>query len=932
MRKVILLCAALLFLSSSVAYAKHHKSYDKYGSYYDDDHDDDKYDHDKKDDYDDDKDDHDDDKKDDYDDRDDHDEKETSQTCNLVYNPGFEHGTDGWGTSRSGTRLSIRVNSGSYAIRLRNSGIGQTVTEFSDIDTRKTYYLEGYYKHKGTIYSTWIGVTYYDRYWRVIDEDTLSLRKSSKYKKFSLKTRPPRGTKHVYVWAWSYTSRWAKTYLDDFSFQTESCSIAAVNSNPVIEAIADQQTIQNTAVSLFVNASDADGDMLTYSAEGLPGGLMINAQTAEISGMPTEMGEFRVSVTVRDGNGGEATQSFNWSITAVPNSTPVLQAIADQQSVQGEFVRFLLEAVDADGDTLSYSAEGLPNGVTVNRQTAEISGTPSEAGEYRVSVQVSDGNGGVDSQTFSWSITPRINEACNYLQNRGFEGDATGWTVYGENSFVSDAYEGSSAIKIRNGGVEQTSIYLDNGSDTYQFNGYYKTVGTTGGISVGMVFLDSNNSYISSKTLFLADTDTYTKFIVNATVSDEVKYIQGWLWASADANNTGEILLDDLALSSSACYSYALPSALPPKGLKPNEVPQFVVLGFDDNTEAEGINWVIDLFADKYNRDGSEARVSFYMNSARFHDTADYNATELLDAVKRLSTTTHEIGNHTDNHMVHLMSAAMADKNDGLNMGVQVGADVSEETYFDRIKRLSKSAWEERILAATNDLVTLAEINADVIKGFRAPYLLYTGATMSILKEQNFVYDCSIEEGYASEFDGTNFRWPYQLNEGSPGHTESWYGRGDNSERVDIKTIEGLWELPNYALMVPKDSECAQYGIEPGLWNRLVANIPYLTDYKITGLDYNLWSMGGVNKAEMLGILKYNLDLRLKGNRAPFMFGTHSQYYTKAWADDFVPNATVEEMRAAISEFVEYALSKEAVRIRPSIEIIKWCEDPQPIP
>ena len=920
MKRVLLLCIALLYVNSHVLYAKHYKTYDetKY-ELYDDDHDDDK----KKDD------DHDDDDRDDKK-EDDHDDTVT-QECNLVYNSGFELGTSGWSLSRRVASLSTKEHSGKYAVHYTNGGVSQIVTYYSEVQTDTNYIFEGYYKTKYSPYSIWVGVTYYDRYWRVLDDDTLRLQVSSEYKKFSLKTTPPRGTVHVAVWGWSYASRTATTYLDDISFYAEYCG-ASVNTPPSIEPLADQNHTIGSAVSVAILASDNDNDMLSYSAQGLPQGLHVDSQTGIISGVPSEEGMFWVTVTVSDSNGAEAQMNFSWQINAVSNSAPVIVAIGDQESTEGATVQLRIEASDADNDMLSYSAQGLPQGLHVDSQTGIISGSVSVAGEYRVTVTVSDGNGAEVQSSFIWRVIAEVNEACHYFQNASFENNTSGWILNGTTALVNDGNTGSNALAITTGGFEQTSSLLSSGTNTYQFHGYYKTTGAMGGISVGIVFLDSNKSYISSKTLYLPNTDTYEHFIVNTTAGDDVKYIQGWLWAVSDANGSAQMIVDDVALSSLECYDYTVASSLPPKGLQPNEVPQFVVLGFDDNTEAEGIDWVRELFADKYNSDGSEARVSFYLNTVKLHNSADNNASALLAAVKRLAATTHEIGNHTDNHMIHLMSEATADKNDGLNMGVQVGADVGEETYFDRIKGLSQSAWEERILAATNDLVTLAEINADVIKGFRAPYLLYTGATMNILKEKNFLYDCSIEEGYALEFDGTNFRWPYQLNEGSPGHTESWYGRGDNEARVDIKTIEGLWELPNYALMVPKDSECAKYGIEPGLWGRLVANIPYLTDYKVTGLDYNLWSMGDINKAEMLGILKYNLDLRLQGNRAPFMFGTHSQYYTKAWADDFAPNATVEEMRSAISEFVDYALSKEVVRIRPSVEIIKWCEDPKPLP
>lgn len=499
---------------------------------------------------------------------------------------------------------------------------------------------------------------------------------------------------------------------------------------------------------------------------------------------------------------------------------------------------------------------------------------------------------------------------CDVLQNPSFETDTNAWTVYGTNSLINGGYNSAKALSIKNGGLDQLSQEVT-AVDTYQFNGHYKTVGKTDGIWLGMVFYDSDKELIMERSFFLNDVDSYTPFILNATSTPETKYIETWVWSSSE-QNSGSLILDELHLSTSGCYTHTVASSLPPQGLSVDEVPQFVVLGFDDNTQAEGIDWVIDLFNTKSNSDGSDARVSFYLNTSGLH-ADDADGTALLASMQRLKNTTHEMGNHTDNHLRYLYQG-------------------NEEVFFQTLSTLGHDTWDERIQAASTDLIGLVGLVQNDIQGFRAPYLRYNAESMNVIKEKGFLYDCSIEEGYAPEFDGTNFRWPYELDEGSPGHDESWYGNRNNAQRVDIKTTQGLWELPNYVLMVPKDSETSSYGITTGFWNRLLTNMPYLEDHKVTGLDYNLWTIGKINKAEMLGLLKYNLDLRLSGNRAPFMFGTHSQYYTQAWADANVPNATLEEMKEAISSFVDYALSKEVVRMSTGVDIIEWCKDPQPLP
>lgn len=499
-----------------------------------------------------------------------------------------------------------------------------------------------------------------------------------------------------------------------------------------------------------------------------------------------------------------------------------------------------------------------------------------------------------------YGITP-----CNILQNSDFEKDTKSWDTYGaEIKLVNNAYIGNSAIQLKDAGMDQMSQQVIGSVDTYEFNGFYKTVDNPEGVWAGMNFYDKDYNLLFSKSLTLKKSQDYNKFAISGTTNEKTYYIQSWVWSDT-GDGGGKVILDELKLSTSGCYSHVLPSSLPPRGIAVNKAPQFVVIGFDDNTKSEAIDWALDLFNNKKNADNSEARVSFYLNTLGLDEWIEDNPEELLLAMKRLKDSSHEIANHTKTHHV------------GIGHG--------------DVRRFTQAQWKVSIEDASNDLTNKVGVSQNAITGFRAPFLIYNQHLLEELKTQGFLYDCSIEEGYASEFDGKNFRWPYQLDNGSPGHNESWYGNPTNPKHVDIGRINGLWELPNHVLMVPKDNECAQYGITAGLWNRLLANIPYLSDFKITGFDYNLWSVAKLNKAEVLGLLKYNLDLRLKGNRAPFMIGAHTQYYTDDWSIPNAPNATTAQMRAAISEFIDYALSKSEVRIRPANEIINWCSNPTPI-
>ena len=77
-----------------------------------------------------------------------------------------------------------------------------------------------------------------------------------------------------------------------------------------------------------------------------------------------------------------------------------------QVTPEGNVVSLFIVATDSDGGTLSYSATGLPTGLSLNGSTGEISGTVADgsAGSYNVSVSVSDGTSTVDTE-FLWVVT-----------------------------------------------------------------------------------------------------------------------------------------------------------------------------------------------------------------------------------------------------------------------------------------------------------------------------------------------------------------------------------------------------------------------------------------------------------------------------------------------------------------------------------------------
>jgi Domain of unknown function (DUF4347)/Putative Ig domain/Bacterial Ig domain len=198
---------------------------------------------------------------------------------------------------------------------------------------------------------------------------------------------------------------------------TETFSFTVTNPAPVVDvAISDKNVKDGTPFSLNVAPNFKDGgndtDILSYSATGLPVGLSINPTTGAITGtLPKDassVGPYTVSVTANDGQGGTVSTTF--IITSANDAPVAVVALPVQSSNDGATVNLNVGAffTDPNGDTLTFSATGLPAGLSMNAITGVISGVINPAasvtGPYSVTVTAFDGKGGQTSQVFTYNV------------------------------------------------------------------------------------------------------------------------------------------------------------------------------------------------------------------------------------------------------------------------------------------------------------------------------------------------------------------------------------------------------------------------------------------------------------------------------------------------------------------------------------------------
>ena len=174
---------------------------------------------------------------------------------------------------------------------------------------------------------------------------------------------------------------------------TLTLTINPASKLPIITSAASASGTVGAPLSYAITATNSP---TSYSAWSLPPGLTVNTQTGVISGTPTTAGSYTATVNAFNAS-GTGTQKVVFTIIPLP---PVITSAG---SAAGRVGISLYYGITATNSPTSFTATGLPPGLSLNAQTGAISGAPTAGGSFSVALGATNA-GGTGSKTLVFNV------------------------------------------------------------------------------------------------------------------------------------------------------------------------------------------------------------------------------------------------------------------------------------------------------------------------------------------------------------------------------------------------------------------------------------------------------------------------------------------------------------------------------------------------
>ncbi|MDF9827029.1 autotransporter-associated beta strand protein [Ereboglobus sp. PH5-10] len=209
---------------------------------------------------------------------------------------------------------------------------------------------------------------------------------------------------------------------------------------PIISSPLSASAIVGQSFSYTIAATNSP---VSFAASNLPSGLSISGN--KITGTPTVAGTANIEISATNA-GGTDTKTLVITVIGKP-------AITNGSHTSGMIGTAFSLTINASGGSItSYTATGLPGGLSINTNTGKISGTPSTTGTFNVTLTVTNAAG---STTFQLTLTIDPKTALTTLvgAEAGFDMPSAAAADAAGNLYIADTGNNSIRKISANGAV-----------------------------------------------------------------------------------------------------------------------------------------------------------------------------------------------------------------------------------------------------------------------------------------------------------------------------------------------------------------------------------------------------------------------------------------------------------------------------------------------
>ncbi len=187
-------------------------------------------------------------------------------------------------------------------------------------------------------------------------------------------------------------------------------STTPVNEPPGSFSVSVSNITLSSATVEWTQAIDPDGDAVTYSVSlnGATAASSVTGTSLDLSDL-NEDTSYSGTVTATDGNGGSSSSNFSFITNG--NQNPEMFTVTVDDITEMTAILNWSESVDPDGDDVTYRVLLDGTEIVANLTATSFNLTELMAStDYTGNVEVSDGNGGITSASYSFTTLDAENQ------------------------------------------------------------------------------------------------------------------------------------------------------------------------------------------------------------------------------------------------------------------------------------------------------------------------------------------------------------------------------------------------------------------------------------------------------------------------------------------------------------------------------------------